>query len=181
MLLWPCDCLQVNGGVGARNISLSHSSSAWRSVKMALMAARECSCTSTACNHHTQSRPKTLRRVMRYRGRVRTFSGLRGVGGVRAGGQRQSSGVSSRTRSQVKARTTAVAIAEEQQVQAESIGGGLTVRASIKPSRVCLRSAMMQPSSSLRERAPAQHTKILIFCTAAHAPHHTNTRYTAAT
>jgi hypothetical protein len=44
-----------------------------------------------------------------------------------------------------------------------------------------LQSAMMQPSSSLRERAPAQHTKILNSCLAAHAPHHTASLYIAAT
>jgi hypothetical protein len=111
---------------------------------------------------------------IRYRGRVGTFSGLRGVGGVRAGEQRRCGGVLVPMTGEWQAEETVIAIVEEQWALAGVNCGGLTFRGTVKPSQGVLAVPMMQPSSSLRERAPAQHTKILNFCIAAHAPppHH---------
>jgi hypothetical protein len=54
----------------------AYSSSAWRSVRRALMAATACSCESTTCSHHTPKRPALVLCRSRYDvGRVSILSG----------------------------------------------------------------------------------------------------------
>jgi hypothetical protein len=72
--------LDQHGSLGHVCKRLSHSSSAWRSVRIALIATMASSCTSTTCNHHAQQYLGAVHSAVRYRGGVvGTFGGLRGV------------------------------------------------------------------------------------------------------
>jgi hypothetical protein len=136
MRLWPCDCLWVSvRPAGPPSQSVSYSSSAWRSVKMALKATMACSCTSTTCNHHAQPSLGAVHCAMRYRGRVRTLGGLRGVAvcvlaskGDAAGFGRRESGVDMVVGSR-KRRWTAVV--EKQLACAESSCSGSTLQGTV--------------------------------------------------